>query len=107
MTKENKTCDNCKCPTMTTLNSVMCEGFRSQDGIIYKMEKCSTWKASADKWSVAEAIAYSHFVEIPVSRPTVIKICREKNAGRQFSGRGGRWIVYADKFKKILNGESE
>jgi hypothetical protein len=102
-----KTCDTCKCPTMTTINSTVCAGYRSGDEVIYQIEKCSTWKPAPINWTVAEAIAYTKHVGIPMSRPTIIRLCQEHKAGRQLgSKKGGRWIIKAEKFKAVVNGEN-
>lgn len=59
-------------------------------------------------WTPKEAAEYASKQGIFVSRPTVIKWCREHNLGHQLggktSGKWGRWFIGRKKFRKFLRG---
>jgi len=88
-------------PTLPALNSDICSGFRSRDGGVHKPRECGTWKMAAEMWSVAEAEAYARFVDLPMSRPTIVKLCRDKNICRRKPG-SRRWAISAAQFRQLL-----
>ncbi len=52
--------------------------------------------------STAEALSLAKAAGITMSLPTLTKICREQNMGKQMGGHGTRWLVYARKFRGFL-----
>ena len=54
-------------------------------------------------WSVAKAIKRAEALGIEVSRPTLVKWIQDHKLGFQL-GKGGKWYIYKDKFRKFLNG---
>lgn len=98
-----KTCITCRVPTDGPFNSSVCAGYRSRgDGILQLPADCPTWKVAADTWSVSEAVLFAEFVEVPMSRPTVVKTCRSIGAARRKPGHSNHWLIDAEKFRRLL-----
>lgn len=57
----------------------------------------------AKKITVTEAIEYAKENSITLSRPTVVKYAQKY--GHQLGGKGGKWVINKDKFKRWLDGE--
>lgn len=56
-----------------------------------------------EKITVTEALEYAKENNIEISRPTVVKYA--KKYGHQLGGKGGKWVIHRDKFKRWLDGE--
>lgn len=101
-----KDCRSCECPTKNTLSVKDCP--RIEDGLILRPTgNCISWKPAAMNFTTEQASNFAlHYAGLCISRPTLIKWAREKKIGRQIGGKGGKWIIYPEKFKKLL-GEDE
>lgn len=56
------------------------------------------------RWDINKAVEEAEKIGIPMTRPTVIRICREQDAGYQVTGPHGNWVVYPAKFMAIISG---
>lgn len=54
------------------------------------------------RWTVSEAIAVAKELDIILTRPTVIRMCRESGLGYQATGPGGNWLIMPEKFLKAI-----
>lgn len=57
------------------------------------------------RWTITEAIEEAKKMNIHLSKPTVIKMCRKQGIGYQPTGRAGKWVINSDQFIKIIKGE--
>lgn len=54
--------------------------------------------------SSAQALAREYCVDL--SRPTIIKYAKE-GLGHQIGGKGGKWLINQEKFRRFLRGENQ
>jgi hypothetical protein len=92
-----------------TLNSTVCLGYREKDERIWTITNCPIWKPEPQQWTVSMAFAFANnYKGIPLSRPTIIKMCKTKGIGRQIGKQQfSRWLIDPLKFKKTLDEEDE
>lgn len=59
------------------------------------------------RWDVTRAIAEAAKLGIVMTRPTVIRMCRDQDIGYQPTGWGGTWAIHPDRFKAIIKGDKK
>ena len=55
--------------------------------------------------SLTEAIEIAAEYNVEVSRPTILKWCKEKDFARQFSGSHSTWYIDEKKFREFLSND--
>ena len=101
----DKTCNTCHCAVIygtPMLNSSICPGFRSADNCIWNVADCSSWQSAPRWWTTTQAIAFTAYLGMPMSRPTIIKICMARNASRQVLGKKTKWLIKSSELMKLL-----
>jgi hypothetical protein len=56
--------------------------------------------------TMTEAVTLASVRGISVTRPTIAHWCIIYSLGHQLGGPGGRWVIYENKFKRFLDGDS-
>jgi hypothetical protein len=62
---------------------------------------------AAAQWSVSEAMAFTQFAGVPMTRPTIIKTIKAYDAGWRLTLNGTRWVIDAEKFKDLIKRKIE
>ena len=102
MVQIKRECDNCICPIVSVLTVTICPGF--VENKIFKQPKaCAKWKPAPDTFTSEEAVNYARFKGVRISRPTLLKLCKTEKIGRQLGGTRGKWIIFPDKLRAVLN----
>lgn len=57
--------------------------------------------------SVTEAIKYAREFGIRISRVTVIKHIESHNYGHQIGGKGGRWVIHKERYRRFICGKDK
>ena len=60
-----------------------------------------------ERWNIDQAIREAGKMGVSMSRPTVIRLCREQEAGYQITGPHGHWVVYPEIFMALIRGPQE
>jgi hypothetical protein len=57
--------------------------------------------------SVSEAIKFARSMGINISRVTVLKYIESHNYGHQIGGKGGRWFIHKERYRRFICGKNE
>lgn len=54
--------------------------------------------------TMKEAMQYARRHGVMLSKPTIIKYLAEYDLGYQIAGKGSKWIIYKEKFRRFIRG---